>query len=748
MKRHFRRPLAFLLVFALMLGTLSMFAFAEDAEETAERAFGKRYVEHPGDHTVQADALPGQKQAGSLPSYYNSNEKGYITPIRNQDPYGTCWAHGAIASCEAYMIKHGIPVGTTGVAANTSLDLSEYHLAWFTYQDAYDELGLLAGDRNICDSDYGYLDIGGNGTLASYTLMRWEGLASEQTSALAYSNVSLSGVSSEYAYKYNVAHVRDCIWINTADRNAVKAAIMEYGAGTLGYFHDDYFGGSNGAYCCLDGSYSTNHDVTVVGWDDSYSRYNFTGAHRPSSDGAWIIKNSWGTWYGNNGYMYISYEDAPSLNDTCYFYAVDPVSNYDNNYQYDGTSSMFYTHLDAGQSIANIFQANNAETLQAVAIAVDDANVSYKVQVYRGVKGDPTSGTLVCEQTGVFPYAGYHTVDLNTPVSLNKNERFSVVFSPEWSTWVPVDMTAALDGWIRWINNSRPGTSFSRSYDGTWWDDSDSYGYRIKAYTTNNCFPCGHYGDTYTVNTATCTEAGAETVYCATCNAVVSTTAVAAYGHNLTAWYPVEGTELARRDCTRCDYFETREKGLECHYVHFTDCREGWYHEAVDFAVDNGLMGGVGHHKFDPDGTMTRAMMVTVLYRMVGSPAVDGPSTFSDVPTGQWYSDAISWAQSCGIVGGIGHNRFAPDAPVTREDLATILWRTVGTPETGTDLSAFRDSGKIDGYAYGAMQWAVAEGILNGDAGRLKPVDSATRAEFACIVMRYLKGSYVCMERS
>ena len=186
MKRHFRRSLALLLVFALMLGTLSMFAFAEDAEETAEHALGKRYVEHPGDHTVQPDALPGQKQAGSLPSYYNSNEKGYITPIRDQNPYGTCWAHGAIASCEAYMIKHGIPVGTTGVAANTSLDLSEYHLAWFTYQDAYDALGLLTGDRNICDFDAGYLDAGGNGNLASYTLMRWEGLASEDTAALAY----------------------------------------------------------------------------------------------------------------------------------------------------------------------------------------------------------------------------------------------------------------------------------------------------------------------------------------------------------------------------------------------------------------------------------------------------------------------------------------------------------------------------------------------------------------------------------
>lgn len=95
----------------------------------------------------------------------------------------------------------------------------------------------------------------------------------------------------------------------------------------------------------------------------------------------------------------------------------------------------------------------------------------------------------------------------------------------------------------------------------------------------------------------------------------------------------------------------------------------------------------LGHNKFHPNGTMPRAMMVTVLYHMVGSPAVDDPATFSDVPTAQWYSDAISWTQSNGIVGGVGHNLFAPETPVTREALATILWRSQGFPATSTDLS-------------------------------------------------------------
>ena len=301
----------------------------------------------------------------------------------------------------------------------------------------------------------------------------------------------------------------------------------------------------------------------------------------------------------------------------------------------------------------------------------------------------------------------------------------------------------------------------------------------------------GHNWSDWTVTTApTCTEKGAETRACSrcsesetrevaalghdlihheakaptctevgwsaydTCSRCDYTTyrEIPALGHNWSDWTiamdPVfAGKNVEIRTCTRCNMTETRELDLECNFVNFSDCRDSWYHEAVDFVVYKGLMGGVGHNKFDPSGTMTRAMMVTVLYRMVGSPAVDGSSTFSDVPTGQWYSEAISWAQSNGIVGGIGHNLFAPEAPVTREDLATILWRSQGSPATSADLSGFRDSGTIDSYAYGAMQWAVAVGILNGDAGRLKPVDSATRAEFACIIMRYLKGSYVCTER-
>ena len=188
------------------------------------------------------------------------------------------------------------------------------------------------------------------------------------------------------------------------------------------------------------------------------------------------------------------------------------------------------------------------------------------------------------------------------------------------------------------------------------------------------------------------------------------------------------------------------ELELDCYFNDFTDCDAQWYHEAVDYVAANGLMGGVSATEFAPQDTMTRAMIVTVLYREAGSPAVEEASGFSDVPAGEWYSDAVAWAEDNGVVNGVGDGKFDPMGNVTREQIATILWRYEGTPAAEADLTSFGDAASISDYALEAMTWAVSEGILNGDNGNLKPTASATRAEFACMIMRYLGGSYVCNE--
>lgn len=748
MKRHCKRFLAWLLLPALLIGMLSGIAFAEGAERTPERveghALGKRYLSPVGDYSVRTDTLPGQKQRGSLPPYYNSTDLGYGTPVRDQNPYGSCWAHAAIASCEMYMIKHGVPVGKGGAAATNATNLSEYQLLWFSYTDAYDKPGMLAGNVNACDSVFlDFLDVGGNGQLASDTLMRWEGLASEDTPALSYDNVSREGLPADYAYQYNVAHVQDCVWIPASDRDAVKAAIMEYGGGTIGYYHDDAFD-SDGAYYYNGAAYS-NHDVTLVGWDDGYSRDHFKGAAKPSEDGAWIVKNSWGTAYGQDGYYYLSYQDASVNQDTCYFYAVEAVDNYDNNYQYDGTSNFVdYWAIEDGDSVANVFTAKDTELLSAVAFSNSDAGIDYTLQIYTGVGSDPTDGTPVATQRGSFPYAGYHTVQLETPVRLNAGEKFSVVFTLNnrygSHTTLSVDKAgfSSYPFWMYWYHPVQMGTSYWwGSVNGMWLDVSDSANLRIKAYTE-----CPHDSTSLSIlSEPTCTETGYGSYVCDRCGDEFGTKTISALGHTFGAWEPLaDSSGKERRVCTRCGITETRDSQKPGQEQSFSDCNEEWYREAVNYAVNEGLMNGVGGGKFSPDGTMNRAMMVTVLYRVNGAPPVGEAATFSDVSAGEWYSDAIAWAQDGGFVGGVGNNRFAPEDSVTREQIATILWRSEGRPSASGELGVFRDADGISDYALDAMRWAVAEGIFNGDGGRLKPTDCATRAEFACIVMRYLEG--------
>ena len=164
-----------------------------------------------------------------------------------------------------------------------------------------------------------------------------------------------------------------------------------------------------------------------------------------------------------------------------------------------------------------------------------------------------------------------------------------------------------------------------------------------------------------------------------------------------------------------------------------------WYADAVAYVVDNELMNGVSADTFEPNSTMSRAMMVTVLYRMAGSPAVSGENVFTDVPNGSWYADAVTWGVENGLVTGTTDTTYEPNAGITREQMATLLWRYAGSPDvSGSDgLDQFTDAASISGYARTAMAWASQQGLVNGTNGTLSPRGSATRAEIATILMRY-----------
>ena len=172
-----------------------------------------------------------------------------------------------------------------------------------------------------------------------------------------------------------------------------------------------------------------------------------------------------------------------------------------------------------------------------------------------------------------------------------------------------------------------------------------------------------------------------------------------------------------------------------------------WYGEGIEFAYDNHLFNGISDSKFAPDGDMTRAMLVTVLWRYAGMP-VEGSNGFTDVAEGTWYTQAVSWAAANGIVNGVGKNRFDPDGKITREQMAAILFRYASNNGVNignrTDLGGFPDASKVSGYAKDALQWAVAEGLISGiKAGNttyLRPQGNATRAQVATILMRFVEG--------
>lgn len=178
----------------------------------------------------------------------------------------------------------------------------------------------------------------------------------------------------------------------------------------------------------------------------------------------------------------------------------------------------------------------------------------------------------------------------------------------------------------------------------------------------------------------------------------------------------------------------------------FTDMNGHWAYDAVSYAYKNSLMNGVNASRFAPDSTLNRAMMVTMLYRMTGSPAVSGNSVFSDVPSGKWYSDAVQWASVNGVVNGVGKDRFALDTQIIREQMASMMMRYAQFKQYSTgksaDLSAFNDAGSISSWALESMKWANAAGLINGrTASTIAPQDTATRAEAATILMRFCEMS-------
>ncbi len=211
--------------------------------------------------------------------------------------------------------------------------------------------------------------------------------------------------------------------------------------------------------------------------------------------------------------------------------------------------------------------------------------------------------------------------------------------------------------------------------------------------------------------------------------------------HQLRYCYRNAEQETPAHPDTPCD------GGANCDCKQFVDVAgpNDWTHKGIGFAIRNGLFSGMSATTFEPDTAMTRAMLVTVLWRYAGKP-IEGKNSFTDVPNGQWYSDAVTWAAKNGIVAGVGNGKFDPEGKITREQMAAILYRyanKVGIDTGGRSTLGFPDAGKASSYAKDALQWAVAEGLVSGSKENgvtyLHPQGNATRAQVASILMRFIE---------
>lgn len=416
--------------------------------------------------------------------------------LRDQNPYGTCWAFSTMGLAEFDLINDGI--------FDKNIDLSELQLAYFTNNSVVDPLGGTQGDYtryydNIASENF--LNHGGNYELAMRRLSQWSGAASESDVPYTDADAVLkNGLDDSYAYSRDVAHLENVYRINIKSQpDDVKQQIMEHGA--VGVLYTHYYSGENHINNSYFDSASTvgaggGHAVMIVGWDDNYSKDNFSGSTKPQNNGAWLIRNSWGSDY--LGYFWMSYE-TNSLTDTAWAFDFAPADDYDNNYQYDGA---LQTATDSYYNqVANVYtvaekQGVASETLKAVSLSfMKTANVNYTIEVYTDLSdtSNPESGTKSAVVEGQTAYAGYYTIPLEDEVILQPGSSYAVVLKTDqkvieceysYSEAInPSDTSTTTFESIASDNFNDDKVSFYYGY-GRYSPSSNNY--RIKAFTTNN----------------------------------------------------------------------------------------------------------------------------------------------------------------------------------------------------------------------------------------------------------------------
>ncbi len=469
---------------------------APDTIEVFENTLPGGYIELPKER--ETPVVRYDLPSSNVPLFYSTElESYYVTPykpvIKNQNPYGTCWAFSSIGLAELDLMQHG----------KDAIDLSELHLAYFTYNPVVDPLGGTSEDSTSLqmNGQVNILDFGGNLSWSSRTLMNWQGAADEELVPYeSATTVIANGIDAGKAYE-DIVHLKNVYEINIDENpEIVKAMIKEYGGVGISYCSGPDFNTQYSSIYCPT-KYQSNHAVIIVGWDDNFPKGHFNT--EAPVDGAWLIRNSWGEMLGDDDeynereYFWISYADA-TLTDDAYVFDVTYKGQddyYDYNYQYDGALHDSFWNIPGAVTCANVFTAKSAERLEAVSFATYGTNQTYQIEIYKNLSDSltPDSGELVLSQEGNCPYAGTYTVELDESIALNQGEVFSVVVTINAATaneaaYIVSETSYTLQssyGTCATSASAKPGQSFIDL--GYWVDFGENYGvnFRIKAYTNN-----------------------------------------------------------------------------------------------------------------------------------------------------------------------------------------------------------------------------------------------------------------------
>ena len=463
---HFLQKLGLVLL-AVSFITLGSFALAsilsDEVEKPAMASLNQEFIEFqksptsfllfryttegnplgllPSPHDVSYFKYQPRVKVASLPSSYDLRQTNKLTPVRNQGSCGSCWAFATYGSLESFLLPSQL------------LDFSEQHL-----------IDTHGYDWGPCD--------GGNLNMATAYLARWSGPLREEDDPYIYAQTEA------------VKHTQEVIMVpprtDYLDNDLIKQAVMTYGAVyTTMYWDSSCYNPTYKSYY-NPGSPVGGHAVAIVGWDDNFDQNKFTSV--PPGNGAFIVRNSWGTSWGDGGYFYVSYYDE-------YFgrggfnavIKAESSSNYQTVYQYDPLGWVSSWGYGANTAwMANIFTAISNLPIYAVSFYTPVTSNAYEIYIYRDVTPDqPRSGELVATKTGQINSPGYFTVQLDNSVSLLVNQKFSVVLkltTPGYN--YPIAGEGAISGYSSQAT-ANPLQSFVSDDGNGWLDFGANYGWNV-----------------------------------------------------------------------------------------------------------------------------------------------------------------------------------------------------------------------------------------------------------------------------